>query len=204
MRIFLTIIFLFLLNITISFAKPILTEEESRSLAQECSIKHLVKNGIHNSLDKSKGLYELKYNRWDASIIEINNSGALIKVAIEKMYETKSGGKNGWGNEIISLKSDFFTCVFIGVSKGNFNVPPDYSIQHYSKNQKSIHGLFRYCKNSNNLFRSDNYKCNWKYGWIPVEIDTEYWFLEIKKQKFEYKDSYIEIGELPISHPHFD
>jgi len=189
MRTLLIIIFSFFLNITISFAESILSDEDSSVLARECSLQHRVQND-----------YELEYSRWKASIIEINDAGALIKSHIELKYKVKSGGKNGWGNETISLKSDFFTCVFIGVSKGKFNVPPDYSIEHHSKNRRSIHGRFNLC---GILFRS-SCKSEWKYAPIPMKVDKKVWLLARSKEIFEYKGSYIEIGELPISHPHFD
>jgi hypothetical protein len=196
-RISLIIIFLYFFKITISFAEPVLTDEESNILNSQCSSQHQ-KSEIENIR------YESQAYGWKASIIEINNSGALIKAHIQKQYKVKSGGKKGWGNETTTLKSEFITCIFVGVSKGTFNVQPDFSIFHYPNNKRmAVYGHFLFCPTEENFIQYGNMKCEWKYDNIPylTQDRVPYWRLEIKKELFEYKKSYIKIFDLPVKHP---
>lgn len=88
---------------------------------------------IGKSCAKVADLWEINsFRRYEPKILSINSNGALIGVSVNFDVESVSGDKGGWGERVVKIRKEKFTCLFDGVKKGNYSIRPTMIIRYGS------------------------------------------------------------------------
>ena len=158
------------LAVMVSFnahAKPVLPTDVQKDYAGKCAGTVYHAAGQKRFLDNS-------FRTHSVTIDNIDSLGADITAHISFTRKEKSGGNNGWGKEVTTVKRSHYECKFDDQAKGKTEYP-DYFISYWSKSTTPVvWAKITNCPTSSNIF-ADTCNSEDEWGRVDYNYDNAYW-----------------------------
>ena len=154
--------------------------------------------------------YEKTYSYWTGHISDINSSGAVIEIFIQKTLNFKKGENNGWSEGTSVSEKHNYTCLFTGVAKGKYDVEPTAYFDYSSTRRGFMFVKTHTCPTSSNidaLLDIDRFDRECESGeWASVSeyytnSTSDYWYYSIKNENFRFENKDISVFDYKPSHP---